>query len=292
MERGVPIRSVSRSLAVLQAINSTGSMSLMEIARAVKLPYATAARLVLTLLHEGMIEKEPDRKNYRPTPLVQSLASGYSDHSHLGAVARPHIVDLTNKHGWPVAVSTRFGMNMIVRECTHTISPYTLSTYYPGFVYPLLESAAGLVYLAFSTERDRHLSRDDLASEHPTSADICLTSEAALEHIRAKGYATRGRNRFTVPEGKNSGIAAPIFHHAQLCGTLAIIFLASSMRMDKAETLCAQDVVDAARAISRDLDQMEAEPKAALRLNRKVQTGAPPLGRQARDVPAAQASAI
>jgi IclR family mhp operon transcriptional activator len=163
MERGVPIRSVSRSLAVLQVINFAGSMSLMEIAKAVKLPYATTARLVLTLIHEGMIEQEPSRKNYRPTVLVQSLASGYVDHSHIGAVARPHIVDLTKKHGWPVAVSTRFGMNMIVRECTHTISPYTLSTYYPGFVYPLLESAAGLVYLAFSSQRDRELSRDDLA---------------------------------------------------------------------------------------------------------------------------------
>jgi IclR family mhp operon transcriptional activator len=237
-------------------------MSLMEIARAVKLPYATAARLVLTLLHEGMIEKEPDRKNYRPTVLVQSLASGYSDHSHLGAVARRHIVDLTNKHGWPVAVSTRFGMNMIVRECTHTISPYTLSTYYPGFVYPLLQSAAGLVYLAFSSERDRRLSRDDLPAPEQTDAETgCFTSEAALQDVRAKGYATRGRNRFTLPEGKNSGIAAPIFHHGQLCGTLAIIFLASSMRMDKAEALCAQDVVDAARAVSQDLDRLDTEPK-------------------------------
>jgi IclR family mhp operon transcriptional activator len=172
----------------------------MEIARAVDLPYVTAARLVLTLLHEGMIEKEPDRKNYRPTVLVQSLASGYHDQSHLSAAARPHIVALTNKHGWPVAVSTRFGMNMIVGECTHAISSYTLSTYYPGFVYPLLESAAGLVYLAFSSERDPVLSRNDLAEN--TVTDPCadsFASEAALADIRTKGYAMRGRNRSTVP---------------------------------------------------------------------------------------------
>jgi IclR family mhp operon transcriptional activator len=257
MERGVPIRSVSRSLAVLQAINSTGSMSLIEIARRVKVPYATAARLVLTLMHEGMIEKEPGRKNYRPTILVQSLASGYRDHSHLGAVSRPHIVALTKKHGWPVAVSTRFGMNMIVRESTHTISPYTLSTYYPGFVYPLAQSAAGLVYLAFSSERDLALSRDELAaSDDPDHNALAFTSDAALEDIRAQGFATRGRNRFTVPEGKNSAIAAPIYHHGELCGTLALIFLASSTRMDKAVALCAQDVVDCARAVGHDLDQI------------------------------------
>jgi len=164
MDRGVPIRSVSRSLAVLQVINAAGSLSLIDIARAVKLPYATTARLVDTLVYEGMVERELDRKHYRPTILVQSLASGYNDHSHLGTVARRHIVELTNKHGWPVAVSTRFGMNMIIRDCTHSISPYTLSTYYPGFVYPLLQSAAGLVYLAFSTEQDRHLSRNEILS--------------------------------------------------------------------------------------------------------------------------------
>ncbi len=257
MERGVPIRSVSRSLAVLREINAAGSMSIIELARAVKVPYATAARLVETLVYEGMVERELDRKHYRPTILVQSLASGYSDHSQLGAVARRHIVDLTNKHGWPVAVSTRFGMNMIIRDCTHAISPYTLSTYYPGFVYPLLQSAAGLVYLAFSSDRDRDLSRNDFISAEQEDHDVpSMTSEGALNDIREKGFATRGRNHFTVPEGKNSAIAAPIFHNGQLCGTLALIFLASATRMDKAVALCAQDVVDAARAVGNDLDQM------------------------------------
>lgn len=258
MERGVPIRSVSRSLAVLQVINAAGSLSLIEIARAVKLPYATCARIVETLVHEGMIEKELDRKNYRPTMLVQSLSSGYSDHSQLSAVARPHIVALTKKHGWPVAVSTRFGMNMIVRDCTHTISPYTLSTYYPGFVYPLLESAAGLVYLAFSSDQDRNLSRNQLMAAEPLDDEVLrMTSEAELNDIRARGFATRGRNRFTLPERKNSAIAAPIFHHGQLCGTVALIFLASTTRMDKAVELCAADVVEAGKAISHDLDQLE-----------------------------------
>lgn len=261
MERGVPIRSVSRSLAVLRAINAAGSMSIIEIARAVNVPYATGARLVSTLVYEGMIEQEPGRKNYRPTSLVQSLASGYTDHSRLGAVARPHIVALTKKHGWPVAVSTRFGMNMIVRDCTHSISHYTLSNYYPGFVYPLKESAAGLVYLAFSSEQDRALSRDNLvASDDPQQNALGLTSDAALDEIRAQGFATKGRNRFTVPEGKNSAIAAPIFQDGELCGALALIFLASATSMDKAVQACAQDVVDAARAVGEDLDGLTGDP--------------------------------
>jgi IclR family mhp operon transcriptional activator len=208
-----------------------------------------------------MIEKEADRKNYRPTVLVQSLASGYQDHTQLGSVARGHIVALTEKHGCPVAVSTRFGLNMIVRECTHSLSHFTLSTYYPGFVYPLLQSAAGLVYLAFSSESERQLTRSALAQSGEADHNaLSFTSEATLNDVRRQGFATRGRNRFTVPEGKNSGIAAPIFHNGHLCGTLALIFLASSVRMDKAVELYSQDVVDAAQAIGADLDNLQSLP--------------------------------
>ena len=74
MEKGVPIRSVSRSIAVLRAINQRGSLSMMEIARTASVPYPTACRIIQTLLHEGLVEQEPSRKNYRPTALVQSLA--------------------------------------------------------------------------------------------------------------------------------------------------------------------------------------------------------------------------
>jgi IclR family mhp operon transcriptional activator len=260
MEKGLPIRSVGRCLAVLQAVNQAGSLSLIEIARIVGLPYATVTRLVMTLTHAGMIEKELGRKNYRPTVLVQSLASGYRDHSQLGDVARPHIVELTSKHGCPVAVSTRFGMDMIVRECTHSLSPYTLSKYYPGFVYPLVQSAAGLVQLAFSSVRERELSRAALLETDGMAQKFAFPSDAVLDDIQRTGFATRGRNKFTLPNGKNSGIAAPIFHNGQLCGTVALIFLASSIRMDKAVEAYAQDVIDTADAIGRDMDNQDLVP--------------------------------
>ncbi len=266
-KKGDSIRTVSRCLAVLQAINRAGSLSMMQVARATNLPYATAARLVMTLLHEGMIEREPVRRQYRPTILVRTLASGYQDHNHIGAVARPRIVALTERHGCPVVVSTRLGLNMVVRECTHDLSHFTLSTYYPGFVYPLAESAAGLVYLAYSSSRERQLSRKALEQSSEISAnDLTFVSETAMDSVRSQGFATRGRNRFTAPEGKNSGIAAPIFHNGQLCGTLSLIFLASSMRMDKAVERYAQDVMDTAKAIGEDLDR-EASPDHALPLS-------------------------
>ena len=49
----------------------------MDIAKRAKVPYPTACRIVQTLLHEGLIEREPARKHYRPTPLIQSLSNGF-----------------------------------------------------------------------------------------------------------------------------------------------------------------------------------------------------------------------
>ena len=61
MEKGVPIRSITRSIAALKAINRHGSLSMMEIAKASEVPYPTACRIVQTLLYEGLIEQEPAR---------------------------------------------------------------------------------------------------------------------------------------------------------------------------------------------------------------------------------------
>ena len=102
MEKGVPIRSITRSIAALKAINRHGSLSMMEIAKSAEVPYPTACRIVQTLLYEGLIEQEPARKRYRPTALVQTLATGFQHDDELVRIARPHIVALTARVGWPV----------------------------------------------------------------------------------------------------------------------------------------------------------------------------------------------
>jgi IclR family mhp operon transcriptional activator len=116
MEKGVPIRSITRSIAALRAINRAGSLNMMEIAKASEVPYATACRIVQTLLYEGLIEQEPARKRYRATMLVQTLATGYQQDDALVRAARPHIVELTRRFGWPVSIAVRVGREMMLRD--------------------------------------------------------------------------------------------------------------------------------------------------------------------------------
>jgi IclR family transcriptional regulator, mhp operon transcriptional activator len=92
MEKGVPIRAISRGLAVLQAVNAHGALTMMEISNLSEVPYPTACRIVQTLLHEGMLEREPGGKHYRASAKVLSLSSGFMASSAPGrAAARPEI---------------------------------------------------------------------------------------------------------------------------------------------------------------------------------------------------------
>lgn len=258
MEKGVPIRSVTRSLAVLRAINRAGSLSMMDIAQQSRVPYPTACRIVQTLLCEGMIEREPTRKHYRPTAMVQTLASGYQDHSRVAAVAHQHMVDLTRKHLWPLLVATRVGQSMMVRDSTHSLTSLSFNTYHPGDTFPLLECASGRAYMAYLDAEER---AGILESIRVSGTDIdphtfsLFQSGILTDEICANGYAARGRNRFTSTPGKTSSIAAPIFENGLVCGALTLVFFASAMKMEDAIRRYAQDVVSTARQISQELDR-------------------------------------
>jgi IclR family transcriptional regulator, mhp operon transcriptional activator len=258
IEKGVPIRAISRGLAVLQAVNRGGSVTMMEICKSSRVPYPTACRIVQTLLHEGMIEREPSRKRYRATALVQTLASGFQDEDQLVAVAHPHIVALCKKVAWPISVASRVGNAMMVRDSTHTMTSLTLSNYYPGFTLPLTECSTGKAYLAYCPDDERvdvlnGLKQLDGSAEK--LATLLLTNDTMLRDIRAKGYATQARNLYTATPGKTSSIAVPIFKGERVMGAVALVFFAAAMSMEKAEDQFVADIKATAAAISNDLAQ-------------------------------------
>lgn len=252
MEKGVPIRSLSRGVAVLQAINRGGSLSMAEIARTSDVPYPTACRIVQTLLHERLIEKEPARKRYRATALVQTLAHGFQGHTALATAARPHIVDLTRRIGWPISLSTPIGHSMVMRDSTHDLSALTFNSYYPGHTFPIMECASGLVFIAYLSDEER---ADLFAALKllPQSVNIHAislfeTTDFAAE-LREAGYATRSYNRFTRNPGKTSSIAAPIFDQNGVAGAISLAFFSTAIKMNDAIEKLAGPLKETALAV-------------------------------------------
>jgi IclR family mhp operon transcriptional activator len=263
MERGVPIRAISRGIAVLAAINRDGPISMMDIARAANIPYPTACRIVQTLLHEGLIEKEPARKRYRVTRLVQTLSTGFQAKDLLVAAARPHIEALCKQVGWPISIATRVGTRMMLRDSTHNMTSLTFSHYYPGYTLPIAECATGKVHLAFCDEDERKAIIEGwkaIESEASNMGMLLLKHDFMLQKIRRDGYALQVRNVYNADPGKTSSIAVPLFgKDNKLIGALALIYFASAMSAAEAVKKYLAPLQATARAIRESLLQAERE---------------------------------
>ncbi len=264
-ERDGNVRAISRGLAVLQAVNRGGAVTMMQICRSAGIPYPTACRIVQTLIDEGMIEREPVRKRYRPTALVRTLSYGYQDEGDLVAVARPHIVALTRALAWPVSVATRVGPAMMVRDSTHQLTSLTLHNYVPGFTLPIIECSTGKAYLAFCDEEERRGVLQGLRQlDGPAErlAVLLTSNEKMLSDIRQRGYATQARNAYTATPGKTSSIAVPLFQKDRVTGSLALIFFASAVSMAEAEGRFLAALQATAATISRELGSGAQYPPA------------------------------
>lgn len=258
MEKGVPIRSVSRSISALKAINEAGSLTMMEIARAARVPYPTACRIVQTLMFEGLIEQEPSRKRYRPTALVQMLAQGFQHRDHLVQTARPHITSLTREVGWPISIALRVGRRMMLRDSTHADTSLTFENYYPGFTLPLVDSASGKLALAFAADEERDMIISWMHEVPEVEVDYLKSALSSLnvEKIREDGYALQGRNHYNKTPGKTSSIAVPIFNNGEFEAAMTMVFFVNAMKLDQAVERYLDQLKACAAAISDDLSKI------------------------------------
>lgn len=260
LDKDGSIRAISRGIAVLQAINRNGALSLTEIARNADIPHPTATRIVRTLMEEGLIEQEPSRKRYRPTALIQTLSCGFQNHDQLVMIARPHIVRLTREIDWPISVVTRVGQVMVVRDSTSTLTSLTFTNYYPGWQVPLLPSASGRAYFAHASAEEREELLKQYRHKQQGIDSLTLRefeSGEAVEKIRAQGYAAVTRTHYSANPGKTSSLAVPLFQREALLGSLAMVFFANALSIPDAIKRFLEPLRETAKQISLEMNEAE-----------------------------------
>lgn len=248
-----PIRALSRGIAVLQAINRNGALTVSEVCDVTHLPYATVSRILYTLMEDGFVEMEPARKRYRVTALVQTLAAGFQDDGRIEAAAAPALETLSRETGCPASFSVRIAASMVIRLSTHAFSPLTVNMLTRGHALPVLGSPSGIALLgALRSAERRPLIRYllEMAEERGERPDIDETYRD-IRATRTRGHAVRDRPG--NPQATSS-IAVAVMTGQVAAGAITLAFTTEAMDLSQAERLFLPSLRQAAATIARALD--------------------------------------
>ncbi len=229
MKADQELRSLKRGLKVLALLNQTGHVSITELARHLDLPRTTAERILLTLVAEGYVQRFPDDKRYRLSAKVCTLTDGFSDDCWIIERATPVLFRVTDRMGWPLAIATPAGDQMVLRSTTDPATSLCLNRRRIGAEIPILNSSSGLVAYAFATTAARNMLTHLLAQSSDSFNRERATSKASLDMltqpVRDNGFA------FQPPPNNNpeQSIALPIFIDGKYVASLMMIYMTRAM---------------------------------------------------------------
>jgi IclR family transcriptional regulator, mhp operon transcriptional activator len=227
-----PIRALSRGLEVLAELNRRERAAIHTLSSAVRLPRTTTFRILETLRSAGFVERDPHDDCYRPTVHVRSLADGFDDEAMIAHIGKAYLPVLAEQIVWPIDIATPAGTSMLIRETSR--SPLALEPNGTGNRLPMLTSAAGRTYLAFSKAAVREAILEVLA--HAPSPDERLARdrpeiERILHECRQQGFGLSQRARRISDE---ITLALPLRSADRVLGTLAVRYAVTAVPLRSA----------------------------------------------------------
>lgn len=250
------VRSLSRGLAVLQALNRApgGISSTSALADACNLHRTTVKRLLETLRADGFVRRGEKEGQYYLTFAVRSLSEGLVDDAWVEQVALPLMRAAVPDLLWPCDLGTVEGGFMVVRESTHRFSRLSQHRGMIGEKLPLFFTAMGKAYLAACSEKELTglltllKQRDDAVGvmAHDTEKVMRLIAET-----RELGYGlSYGDWDQQAPYG---AIAVPLKCGRRLVGGLNIIFPKSAVPKDELQRRYLPQLKKLAKRMGKDM---------------------------------------
>ncbi len=253
------VRSLQRGLEVLTILNLHGPQKAQQVGELTGLPRPTAYRLLESLASLGYVTKSAE-DTWLLTLKVKSLSAGFNDSAWVTQIALPAMTKLAKQILWPIDLVTFDAYEMVVRESTHPISPFSLDVGMVGHRLPMLDTAAGRAYLSFCPHDERTAIIDALSrSDRPQ--DLMARNPEAVERIVSRtlklgcGYRVRGF------KSQTSSFSVPIIHDNTVIACLTLIWIASALDFHEASSRyldamrnTADEIATAMTAGSKDSD--------------------------------------
>ncbi len=198
------VQAVERAFSILDAVSSRPA-GVTAIAKRVRLPKSTVARLLLTLEEVEAVERV-DGPLWRIGPGVASLAGTASPERSLVAVARPHLVRLVADVGEDAGLALPDGYDVHYVDQVESDNPVQVRDW-TGTRAPMHAVPSGLVLLAeWPEDALAAYLAHGLARLTPHTVTDEPTLRSRLADAREHGVAW-GREEFA--EGISS-VAAPV----------------------------------------------------------------------------------
>ncbi|MBT4940536.1 MAG: helix-turn-helix domain-containing protein [Rhodospirillaceae bacterium] len=251
-------QSLKKGLIVLKALNEKDDISVLMLHQKTGIPRPTLYRLLNTLKELGYVTTGPKGDTYQLPILVRALSEGYSDEAWVTEIASPILEELGDEVIWPLDIGSLDRDAMIVRETTHQTSPLSLERGYsgrrgyPGYRVPILATAMGKAYLAFSSKEKRESILDVLRS--PDSDERKAASKVddlkkEFAQIRRRGYGVREGG--LIP--KTGSIAVPIIIEGEPLACLNLHYILSALTLKQVVSRYLSPMQAAAAKIEKQL---------------------------------------
>lgn len=226
------VRSLSRGLAVLQALNRApgGMASTTALAQACNVHRTTVKRLLETLRADGFVRRGEKEGQYYLTFAVRSLSEGLVDDVWVEQVALPLMRASVSELLWPCDLGTVEGGFMVVRESTHRFSRLSQHRGMIGEKLPLFFTAMGRAYLAACSVQERDGLLALLAQREDAVGAMARDGaavQALIDETRERGYGVSdGDWDQQAPYG---AVAVALRSGRRLVGGLNLIFPKSAV---------------------------------------------------------------
>ncbi len=241
------------------AVNQNNAASISELAVATRIPRPTIYRILETLQDQGFVTRSSTGDCWRATLKTKSLSSGFREEDWVAQHAVPHMIRLGKTILWPLDLVTFQDFEMVVRESTHSISPFSIDHGVVGQSLPLLETSGGRCYLAFCSDSERKLILDGIKKTNRLKSGYLQSTtnlNFMLGQIRelGMGFRTEGFRKHTM------SLSAPIWAEDRVIACLTLIWIASAMSFETALKEHSANLLDSAARISGEISSRQAQP--------------------------------
>jgi DNA-binding IclR family transcriptional regulator len=249
------IRAIERALSVLDAFaRERRKLSLDELTRLTGLSKPTVFRILATLQRQKYLLLDKSDGRYRLGSVFLTLASSVLGSLNLGALARPHLIELRNSAQATVLLGALLEDHLVYLDKTEGRGPVRLADDIGWRRDPPHFGMLGMTLMAFlePSEQERLLSEFPLTAHTLNTITDAALFRQRLAEVRRLGYVLE----FEEAIDGVWGVAAPVWNAAGEVVAAVGAALPMSLHSEERVAETVVSVTGCAKSISSDLGYM------------------------------------